>query len=76
MRYDSRTETAEEIKEGQVTSEGLHWSTTEGTGTLRGYLELHMVPKLCGENSLDLYEGLEGKTDGQAKVSEKEDLGG
>lgn len=35
-----------------------------------------MVPKLCGENSLDLYEGLEGKTDGQAKVSEKEDLGG
>ena len=76
VRYDSRTETAEEIKEGQVTSEGLHWSTTEGTGTLSGYLELHMVPKLCGENSLDLYEGLEGKTDGQAKVSEKEDLGG
>ena len=76
FQYSSKTGKVEEIKEGELNSDGLEWSTMEVKGNLTAYLDLHLVSKLYDCAGLDLSGGVAGEAEGQAKVSVKDDLGG
>ncbi len=76
FQYDSRTGKVEEVKEGNLNSDGLEWSTVEVNGSLEAYIDIRLSAKLYDSAGLNLSGGAVGKAEGQAKVSMKDDLGG
>ena len=76
FQYDSRTGKVEEVKEGNLNSDGLEWSTVEVNGRLEAYIDIRLSAKLYDSAGLNLSGGAVGKAEGQAKVSMKDDLGG
>lgn len=76
FQYDSRTGKVEEVKEGNLNSDGLEWSTVEVNGSLEAYIDIRLSAKLYDSAGLNLSGGAVGKAEGQAKVSIKDDLGG
>ena len=46
FQYDSRTGKVEEVKEGNLNSDGLEWSTVEVNGRLEAYIAIRLSAKL------------------------------
>lgn len=76
FRYDSKKNKVEEINNRDEYSDGLHWETTEVSGNATGGVAIQLVSKLYGVSGMDVTDGILGKTEGKAKASAKENLGG
>lgn len=76
FQYNGKKNKVEEINNRDECSDGLHWETTEVSGNATGGVAIQLISKLYGVSGMDVTDGILGKTEGEAKASAKENLGG